>query len=263
MLYSKTLFFIDDQKSQIFKFQIFAQHTVRTYHDIHQTAFCVLNCLFLLRRSTEPAHQVDSHRKLLHALHKRIIMLLGKYRRRNEIHHLLILLHCLKCRTDRNLCLAVSHISTDQAIHDLGALHIFFRRLNCKQLILRLLKRKHLLKFSLPYGILSIDKSMFFLSCRIQFDKILCNLFYCPTNSCLRLRPLLSTKPIKLWFLCICACVLLNQIQLSCRNIQIPARRISNFHIVFGNFIHLNLFDSLINPQSMIFMYYIISDLQF
>lgn len=52
-----------------------------------------------------------------------------------------------------------------------------------------------------------------------------------------------------------------NQIQLRCKNIQAASSRIRNFHIIFGDLIYFNLFNSLIDTQTMIFMYHIISNL--
>ena len=62
---------------------------------------------------TEPAQKVHAHREILHPLYKRIIMLLSKHRCRNEVHHLLTFLHCLKCGADCHFCLPVSDIPAD------------------------------------------------------------------------------------------------------------------------------------------------------
>ena len=52
-------------------------------------------------------------------------MLLGKNRGRHKENNLFSLLHGLKRCPDCNLCLAVADITTDQAIHDTTALHVF------------------------------------------------------------------------------------------------------------------------------------------
>ena len=119
--------------------------------NIHQTFFQILDCLFLLAGGTEPAQKIHAHRKILHPLYKCIVMLLCKDRGRNQINHLFSLLDRLKCHTDRNLRLPIAHISADQPIHDLRALHILLCRLDRLQLILRLFKWKHLFKFCLLY----------------------------------------------------------------------------------------------------------------
>lgn len=86
-------------------------------------------------------------------------MLLGEDGGRHQIDHLLSLLDRLKCSADGDLCLAVPHISADQPVHDLRALHIMLRVLNGLELIFCLLKGKHLLEFFLPDRVRPIDKS--------------------------------------------------------------------------------------------------------
>ena len=103
---------------------------MRSDHDINQSFFQIGNGLFLFRRCPETAHQIDAHRKILHSLHKCIVMLLRQNCRRHQIGHLLAVLYCLKGCTDRDLCLAVAHITADEAVHDLPALHVFLGGVN-------------------------------------------------------------------------------------------------------------------------------------
>ena len=69
------------------------------------------------------------------------------------------ILHRLKRRTDGNLSLTIANVTADQTIHDLRALHIFFRCLDRKVLIFRLLEWEHLLKLALPDSIRPIGKT--------------------------------------------------------------------------------------------------------
>ena len=55
----------------------------------------------------------------------------------------------------------------------------------------------------------------------------------------------------------------LDQIKLCSRNIEISTFRIGYLHIILGDFIHLDLLNPLINAQTMVLMYDIISYLQF
>ena len=121
-------------------------------------------------------------------------MLLCKDRGRNQINHLFSLLDRLKCHTDRNLRLPVAHISADQPIHDLRALHILLCRLDRLQLILRLFKWKHLFKFPLPYRIRSIAETGFLLSGCIQCHQIFCDILYSSADLRLGLLPFLSAE---------------------------------------------------------------------
>ncbi len=146
---------------------------MRTDDNIHQSFFQICHRLFLFRCCAEPAHQIHPHREVFHSLDECVVMLLGQNRGGHQIGHLFSLLHCLERSPDRNLCLAVSHIPADQTIHDLGALHVLFRCLYRKNLILRFLKGKHFLKFFLPDGIRSVDKPLFLLSRCIQIYQFL------------------------------------------------------------------------------------------
>ncbi len=138
--------------------------------------------LFLLcRRCPETAQKINAHRKVLHALYERIVMLLCQNGGRNQVDHLFALLYCLKRCTDRNLRLAVSDITADQAVHDLLALHVLLCRLDRRKLIVRLLKRKHLLKFLLPDRILSVRIAVFRLPLAYSFTRS-CDIFYRMAN---------------------------------------------------------------------------------
>ena len=146
-----------------------------TNHNVHHSLFQVRNGLFLLRSCPEPAHQVNPHRKILHSLRKRIVMLLRQDRCRNQISHLFSILDCLKSSPDSNLGLAVTDITADQPVHDFMALHILLDCLDGKQLILCLLKGEHLLKLPLPYRIFTVDKAILSLPPCIQRYQILGN----------------------------------------------------------------------------------------
>ena len=165
-------------------------------HNIHQTTFQVFYRLFLLSRCPKPAHQINTHREILHSLHKSIIMLLSQNRCRYQINDLFILLHRLKCCPNGNLCLPISDISADQTVHNLAALHILLHRFDRHHLILRLLKREHLFKLPLPDGIFPVDKSFLLLPCGIKFYQIFGNLPYRSTHTALGLIPFLGSQLI-------------------------------------------------------------------
>ena len=157
MLHAKPLLLVDDQKPQIFELQIVSKNPVSPHNDIHQSALRILHGLLLLCRRPESAHEIHSHGKILHTLKECVIVLLRQYRSRHKIHYLLILLHGFERRPDRDLCLPISYVSADQAVHDLLTLHIPLDRFYGKQLVLCLLEGKHLLEFFLPDRIFSVD----------------------------------------------------------------------------------------------------------
>ena len=86
-------------------------------------------------------------------------MLLGKNGSRYQIDYLLPFLNRLERGADGDLCLTVPYIPADQTVHDLRALHIMLCILNSLELVLCLLKGKHLLEFFLPDRVRPIDKS--------------------------------------------------------------------------------------------------------
>ncbi len=124
-------------------------------HDVHQSLFQIRQCLFLLSRRPESAHQIHAHREIFHSFNKRVVMLLCQDRSRYQINHLLILLHRLERRPDRHLRLAKAYVSADQAVHDLMTLHVLFRGFDGCKLIVRLLEGEHFLKLlsAIPYPI--------------------------------------------------------------------------------------------------------------
>ena len=72
----------------------------------------------LFARSTDPGQHIYTDREILHSLHESIVMLLRKNGSRYKKCYLFAILHCLKCCTDCNLCLTISHVPTDQSVHD-------------------------------------------------------------------------------------------------------------------------------------------------
>ena len=188
-------------------------------------------------------------------------MLLGQDGGGNQVDHLLSLLDRLEGRPESDLSLSVAHIAADQPVHDLPALHVLFCVLDSGKLVVGLLIGEHLFKFLLPDRIRFILISILLLPCRIQLHQIPGNLSDCPAHLILCFRPLVTSQLVQLWLFCICSCILLDQIQLRCKNIQAASSRIRNFHIIFGDLIYFNLFNSLIDTQTMIFMYHIISNL--
>ena len=171
---------------------------MRSDHDVHLPFFQIFQRFFLLARRAETRQHIDPHRKILHPLHKGIVMLLCQNCGRHQIHNLLALLNRLKRRPERNLRLAISNVAADQAVHDAAAFHVFFCRLDRLQLILRLLKREHFLKFPLPDRIRSILVALAPLTRRIKFDEILCNIADRPAHLALRLIPFRAAQLIKL-----------------------------------------------------------------
>ena len=216
-------------------------------NDIDLTLFKLLYRLFLLRRTSETTHQIHIHRKILHPLRKRIVNLLCQNSCRGKICHLLAVLHCLEGRTDCNLRLAVAHVTTNQSVHYFMTLHISLCGFNCKNLILSLIKRKKLLKLSLPYRILTEGISVLLLTLCVQLHQVSRNLLYRTSDSILCSGPFLTSKLVELWFSGILSGIFLYHVKLGGKNIEIGATLILYLDVVLYLFVHLKLFNAAVN----------------
>ena len=99
-------------------------------NNVHQSLLQICYGLLLLRRCFKTAEQVHTDRKILHSLDKSVVVLLCQNGCGDKIHYLFALLHGFESCPDGDLCLAVSHVAADQAVHDLPALHIVFCSIN-------------------------------------------------------------------------------------------------------------------------------------
>ena len=216
-------------------------------NDIDLTLFKLLYRLFLLRCASKTAHQIHIHRKILHPLRKRIINLLRKNSCRSKICHLLAVLHRLEGRTDCNLSLAVAHVTANQSVHYFMALHISLCGFNCKNLILSLIKRKKLLKLSLPYRILTEGISVLLLTLCVQLHQVSRNLLYRTSDSILCSGPFLTSKLVELWFSGILSGIFLYHVKLGSEDIEIGATLILYLDVVLYLFVHLKLFNAAVN----------------
>ena len=216
-------------------------------NDIDLTLFKLLYRLFLLRCASKTAHQIHIHRKILHPLRKRIVNLLCQNSCRSKICHLLAVLHRLEGRTDCNLSLAVAHVTANQSVHYFMALHISLCGFNCKNLILSLIKRKKLLKLSLPYRILTEGISVLLLTLCVQLHQVSRNLLYRTSDSILCSGPFLTSKLVELWFSGILSGIFLYHVKLGGKNIEIGATLILYLDVVLYLFVHLKLFNAAVN----------------
>ena len=127
------------------------------------------------------------------------------------------------------------------------ALHISLCGFNCKNLILSLIKRKKLLKLSLPYRILAEGISVLLLTLGVQLHQVSCNLLYRTSDTILRPGPFLTAKLVELWFPGILSGIFLYHIKLSGKNIEIGATLILYLDVVLYLFVHLKLFNAAVN----------------
>ena len=261
--HSKSLLLIHHQKSQILKGHICGKYPVGADHNVNHSLFQIVDGLFLLGAGTKSGQQLYSHRELLHPLHQRIIMLLCQYGGRHQKDHLFPLLHSFKGCPNGDLGFSIAHIPADQPVHDPFAFHVLFGRRNGCKLILGLLKRKHFFKFLLPDGVLPILITVFLLSGCIELHKILCHFSRGLPDPALCFVPFLCSQLIELRPFCICGSIFLNNAQSCCQYIQNSAVPVFDLNIVLRDFFYFDLFNPLVNTQSMIFVNHIIPYFQF
>ena len=154
MAHPEPLFLVNNQQTQVLEFHILGQHSVGSDDNIRQALLQFRHGFADFPRRPETAHQFHMYGKILHALDKGGIMLLGQNGGGYQIHHLFSLLYRLERRPQGNLRLAVAHVTADQPVHDFPALHVGLGVHNGGQLGLCLLKGKHFFKFPLPHRIL-------------------------------------------------------------------------------------------------------------
>ena len=228
-------------------------------YNVHLAILGPLNNLLLLSGRDESIEQSNIYRITCHSLLKSIVLLPCQNGSWRQISHLLTFLHSLEGSTNCHLSLAITHITTDQSIHNLGAHHITLHILDSLKLTICLLIWEGFLKLLLPYSIRSVDETVVLLTSSIEIHQFLGNNTNCMLNSGFGIGPLLSSQGIQLRLLAICTAVFLNGVQLIGWNIEISALGIRNLNIIFDNLVHLNLLKSLVDSKTMVHMNYIIS----
>ncbi len=261
--HAETLFLVDNQKPQILVLHVRGQESVRADHDIHQPFFEPLDGLLHLARRPKTRQHLHAHRKILHALHECVVMLLRQDRRRHEIRDLFPVLYGFERRADRDLRLSISHIAADQPVHDARTLHIALGRLDRKQLVARLLKREHLLKLLLPHSVLAEHKPLLLLPDCIQLHKILCDLVDGSLYLRFGLHPLLCAQLVQLrLFRRIGRGVFLDHVKPRRQHIEIAAVPVLDLDVILDDLVYLDLLDTFIDTESVILMDDIVPHLQ-
>ena len=133
---------------------IFLQHSLRPYQDIHQPSVDILDNLLLPRLCFESVQDLDTNRILIEPFGKRLIMLFSKNRGRNQDCHLLSFHDNPERRPYRHFGFTESRISANKAVHRFGITQIIIYVLNRPGLVRRffVFKRRREL-FIVPIGI--------------------------------------------------------------------------------------------------------------
>ena len=78
----------------------------------------------------------------------------------------------------------------------------------------------------------------------------------------LGLHPLPGAQLVQLRLGAVRPGVLLDQVELGCRDIEDAALRVGDLHIILGHLFHLDLFDPVVNAQSVVLVHHIVPGLQ-
>ena len=257
--HAEPLLLIDDQQAQVLEGHIPREHSVGADDNIHCPLLQSCNGLSDLSPGSEPAHQLYCHGKILHSLDKGCIMLLGKDSGGHQVDHLLSLLNCLEGGTDGDLRLAVAHVAADQTVHHLPALHVRLGGCDGIQLVLRLLKGKHLLEFLLPYRIRSVLIALCHLSGGIQLHQFIGHFLHGRLHLGLGLLPILGSDAVDLRLGCIGGSIFLQHVKGSGKYKQGASLCILDPDIVLFHTLVLDLLDSAIDSHAVMLMDHIVS----
>ena len=186
---TELLLLVNDEQTEIFEVDILAHDAVRPYQDIYLPFLQIFQSLTNLRGSPRPTYIIYLAREILQAFAKGLIVLEGKYCRRHEDGHLLIVRYRFEGSTYGHFGLSKTHIATNQAVHRTVALHICLHVGSGFHLVRRILIDKARLQFVLHEAIRTEGKALLLLSFGIKQDKVAGNIFH------FLLRPLLHLFP--------------------------------------------------------------------
>ena len=148
--HAKTLLLVHDEQAQLLKSHALPiENRMCSDENVHLTTRHIAQRRRLFPQRAEAADNVHLRGKVRKTRRKGLIVLLGENCCRHEHGDLIAVHRRLVRRANRNLRLAEAHITAEQAIHRLFALHIVLDLGNSAQLIVRLLIRKCLLELAL------------------------------------------------------------------------------------------------------------------
>ena len=189
-------------------------------------------------------------------------MLLCKYGSRHKENNLLAVLHCFECCTQSYLGLTEAYIAADKPVHDAVALHISLDRLYGMQLILGFFIGKELLELPLPDRVMAVLKALAVQAFRIKLYELSCYIIDCFNCALSGLGPFRSVELVELRRLCRAVCVLLYEIQLGCRQIELAAVRIFKLYIILAAAVSDYMLKASVYAYSVILMHHIIAAVQ-
>ena len=189
-------------------------------------------------------------------------MLLCKDGRRNKNRHLAVVLHGLEGRADGDLRLAKSHVSADEAVHDLRGLHVLLDSGNRRELILGLFIGEHLLELLLPEAVLREGMALLLGPLCIEIDKILRDLLDGTFDLVLGLLPVPGPQLVEARLPLSLGCVLLQHIHLVRENVQDRLIPVFDLQVVLPDALDLDLLDAPVDANAVVLMDYEVAHVQ-
>ena len=259
MTYTKTLFFIYNQKSKLVKLYSLAEKLVRSYNYVCLSGCKLFNCVFLLRCCTEPRQHSYLYGIIHHSLLKCVKMLIGKNGCRNKICYLISAHTRFKRGTQSNLCLSVTNVSAQKSVHRVRLFHILFNLVYTSQLVIGFVIGECRLKALLPFRVGFKAYSGGIGALCIKGNKLFCHFLGCSLYPLLCFGPVApseAVKPDRRPFFFVIA---VNHIKLVRRNIKHIAVFIRNFKVVPANPLNIKLLCPKILSDTVVAMNNIIT----
>ena len=220
MVDPKTLLFVDHEQAKIAELQFFGKHAMGTDEYVDRTVFHIAQNLLPFLSTDKARQQAHAHGEVFQALSETFQVLLCQHGGGDEHGPLQAIHNALEERPEGHFCFAKANIPAEQAIHDLGRLHIGLDLADCPQLIFRLRIRKSFLELFLPDRIRAEAVPDLFAPAGIDLNQIRGQLFDGFTGTSLFLFPFRAAQFAEPWLLAIDRNIFLNLIEFIDRNIE-------------------------------------------
>ena len=120
------LFFVDDEKSQVFEFYIFPYQTVCADDDVDTAVGNTFERFFDLCRCACTAQVRNFYRKIFEPFAECLVVLECQNGGGNQYGHLLVVASCFECRPYGDFGFSEAHIAADEPVHWSVAFHVGF-----------------------------------------------------------------------------------------------------------------------------------------
>ena len=257
------MFFIDHQKSKIFKGYVPLQQPVRADQQVHLAFGRPFERLALLAGRTETADHVYREAECFESVGKGLIMLLGQHRRRYEYSNLFAAHDRLERRPQCHFGFSEAYVAAQQTVHRHRLLHIRLDFGDSAQLIRRLFKWERFFELRLPRRVRQERKSRGDTAPSIEFQKFPRQIGDRRLSLRLGPGPVGAAQFRQLRGFPFGADIFLQQLDLIGRHIQLVIRGIADMEIVPMHPVQFDRFDPGILADAMSDMHYIVADLQF